>query len=76
VPVCFDHGYDRIKALRAKLATDIAGLIAQAEAADAEGGDPQARPDKLARREALKARLDAACPRLEAEAKAEAEAAR
>jgi len=68
--------YDRIKELRAKLASDIAGLMTQAEAADAEGGDPQALPEELARREALKAKLDAACARLEAEAKAEADAAR
>src|ERR1700712_5099412 len=30
--------YDRIKELRARLASDTAGLIAQAEAADGEGG--------------------------------------
>ena len=68
--------YDRIKELRAKLAADIAGLMAQAEAADIEGGDPQALPEELARREALKAKLDAACARLEAHARADAEAAR
>jgi transposase len=68
--------YDRIKALRAKLATDIAGLMTQAEAADAEGCDPQALPEELARRETLKAKLDSACARLEAEAKAAADAAR
>jgi len=56
--------YDRIKALRAKLATDIAGLMTQAEAADAEGCDPQALPEELARRETLKAKLDFACARL------------
>jgi transposase len=68
--------YDRAKELRAKLAADIAALTAQAEAADAEDHDPQALPAELARREALKAKLDAACERLEAEARAEAEAAR
>jgi len=69
--------YDRAKALRAKLAADIAALSAQAEAADAEDApDPQALPKEIARREALKAKLDAACARLEAEARAEAEAAR
>jgi hypothetical protein len=68
--------YDRAKELRAKLAADIAGLTARAEAADAEEFDPQALPAELARREALKAKLDAACARLEAEARAEAEAAR
>ena len=43
--------------------------------ADATDQDPQALPEELARREALKAKLDAACARLEAEARAEAEAA-
>src|ERR671921_1964036 len=46
--------YDRAKALRAKLAADIAALTAKAEAADAEDGDPQALPAEIARREALK----------------------
>jgi transposase len=69
--------YDRAKALHAKLAADIAALTAQAEAADAEDApDPQALPKEIARREAMKAKLGAACARLEAEARAEAEAAR
>lgn len=68
--------YDRATALRAKLAADITSLLAEAEAADAEDHDPQALPTELARREALKAKLDAACERLEAEARAEAAAAR
>ena len=68
--------YDRAKQLRAKLAADIAALTAQAAAADATDHDPQALPAELARREALKAKLDAACDRLEAEARAEAAAAR
>ncbi len=68
--------YDRAKDPRAKLAADIAALTAQAEAADAADHDPQALPAELARREALKAKLDAACARLEAEARAEADAAR
>jgi transposase len=68
--------YDRAKALRAKLASDIGELTAKAEAADGGDADPQALPAELARREALKAKLDAACARLEAEAKAEAEAER
>ena len=67
--------YDRAKELRAKLAADIAALSAKAEAADAEDDDPQALPAEIARREALKAKLDAACARLEAEACAEADAA-
>ena len=68
--------YDRARELRAKLAADIAALTAQAETADAEAADPQALPEELARRETLHAKLDAACKRLEAEARAEAEAAR
>lgn len=68
--------YDRARELRTKLAADIAHLTAQAEAADAEGQDPQALPAELARREALKAKLDAACDRLEADARAQAKADR
>src|SRR3954447_11402892 len=68
--------YDRAQALRAKLAADIAELTAKAETADAEDSDPQALPAEIARREALKAKLDAACAPLEAEAKARAEAER
>jgi len=68
--------YDRAKDLRAKLAADIAELTAKAEAADVEGIDPQALPAEIARREALEAKLDAACARLEADARAEAESER
>ncbi len=60
--------YDRAQELRTKLAADIAQLARQAEAADAEDHDPQALPGNLARRETLKAKLDAACARMEAEA--------
>jgi hypothetical protein len=38
--------------------------------------DPQALPAEMARRAALKAKLDAACARMEAEAKAQADAER
>ena len=69
--------YDRAKELHAKLAVDIAALTARAEAADAEDApDPQALPAEIARRKASKAKLDAACARLETEAQAEADAAR
>ena len=68
--------YDRACELRAKLAADIADLTAQAETADTESHDPQALPAELARREALKAKLDAACERMEADARAQADAAR
>ena len=68
--------YDRAQALRDRLAADIAELTKKAEAADATDEDPQALPAEIARREALKAKLDAACARLEAEAKAAAAAER
>jgi transposase len=68
--------YDRAQRLRDKLAADIAELTAKAEAADAEDEDPQALPAEIARRAALKEKLDAACARLEAEAKARAAAER
>jgi transposase len=61
--------YDRIQALRSKLSGDIAALIAQAEAADnTPEEDGLSLPAEIARREALKARLDAAAARLEAAA--------
>lgn len=61
--------YDRIQALRRKLAEDIAELMARAEAADAEPQDDGlSLPAEIARREALKAKLDAAAERLEAAA--------
>ena len=68
--------YDRAQELRAKLAADIARLTKQAEAADADDHDPQGLPGDLARRETLRAKLDAACERMQAEARAQAEAAR
>ncbi|GBR21513.1 hypothetical protein AA0616_2052 [Komagataeibacter nataicola NRIC 0616] len=68
--------YDRIRALREQLAVDIAKLMEQAEHADATDSDPQALLEELARRETLKAKLDETCARLEADAKAQAEAAR
>ena len=68
--------WDRARALREKLAADIAELTKKAEAADAADEDPQALPAEIARREALKEKLDAAGARLEAEAKAQAEAER
>jgi transposase len=68
--------YDRAQGLREKLIADIAVLTAKAEAADAEDADPQALPAEIARREALEAKLAAACARLEAEAAARAAAER
>lgn len=73
--------YDRATELRDKLAADIAELSAKAEAADAEDSDAQAGPGpalpaELARREVMKEKLDAACARLEAAARAQADAQR
>jgi hypothetical protein len=61
--------YDRAKELREKLATDSAILIERAEAAGTADTDHQALPGELARRGTLKAKLDEACARLEAEAR-------
>lgn len=69
--------YDRACELREQLRVEIAELMKKAESADASGeADPQALPAEIAHREALKAKLDAACTRLEGEAKARAEAER
>ena len=58
--------YDRIQALRKKLAADIAELMEQAELADCtDADDGLSLPDEISRREALKAKLDAAAERLE-----------
>lgn len=66
--------YDRAKKLVEKLEADIADLMQKAEAADASGeADPQALPKAIARREALRDKLDAACKTLEERAKAKAE---
>ena len=66
--------YDRASELRAQLRLEIAELMAKAEAADACGeADAQALPKEIARREQLRAKLDAACQRMEEEAKARAE---
>jgi len=67
--------YERANDLRARLTADVAALTAQAEAADAEKDDPQALLVEIGRRETLKAKPDAACARLEAQARAEADAA-
>lgn len=69
--------YDRAQALREKLKADIAELTAKAEAADVDDApDPQALPAEIARREVLKSKLDAACERLEAQARENAKAER
>lgn len=69
--------YDRAGELVAQLELEIAELMAQADAADgSDDDDPQALPREIARREALREQLDAARHRLEAQAKARAEAER
>lgn len=65
--------YDRARALREQLQNEIEGLLKQANMADQRESEDGARlPDELARREKLKAQMDAATARLEAEAKAQA----
>lgn len=66
--------YDRAQVLSEQLQTEIAQLLEQAESADTEDGpDPQQLPKELKRRKVLKSKLDAACERLEAQAKARAQ---
>lgn len=69
--------YARAGELVDQLKLEIVDLMARAEAAD-DGGeeDPQALPKEIARREALRDRLDGARRRLEAQGKARAEAER
>lgn len=68
--------YDRAVALREQLRGEVRDLLADAERADIEdAADPQQLPKALARREQLAAQLDAACARLEKQAKAQAERA-
>ena len=67
--------YDRAVQLRAQLRGEVADLLGKAERADRkDAADPQQLPTELARREKLAAQLDAACERLERQAKAQAQA--
>jgi transposase len=67
--------YDRAGELVTQLQGEIAEVMRQAETADAGGeGDPQALPAEIARREVLRAKLDAARSRLEAQAASRAAA--
>ena len=69
--------YERAGELIDQLRLEIADLMDRAEASDSGADeDPQALPREIARREALRERLDAARRRLEAQAKARAEAER
>ncbi len=66
--------YDRAKELVEQLRADIDELLSQAEQADTKGAlDTQSLPKELSRREKLAEQLDAACKRLESQAKARAE---
>ena len=67
--------YDRAVELREQLRGEVADLLGKAERADSQDeADPQQLPKELARREALASQLDAACERLERQAKAQAQA--
>jgi len=69
--------YDRAGELVDQLKLEISELMTRAEAADGGGEeDPQALPKEVARREALRDKLDAARRRLESQAKARAAAER
>ena len=69
--------YERAGELVDQLKLEIADLMERVEAADGgEDDDLQALPEEIARREALRDRLDAARRRLKAQAKARAEAER
>ena len=69
--------YDRAGELIDRLRLEIAALMDRAEASDSGADeDPQALPQEIARRQALCERLDAARRRLEAQAKARADAER
>ena len=69
--------YDRAGELIDQLKLEISELMARAEASDGGGEeDPQSLPKELARREALRDKLDTARRRLESRAKARAEAER
>jgi transposase len=69
--------YERAGELVEQLQLEIADLLGRAEQADGSGeDDPQTLPKEIGRLAALRAKLDAARQRLEAQAKARAEAER
>ena len=69
--------YDRANELRAQLKLEIADLLRQAERADSTSEkDATKLPEEIAYREKLLSKMDAACQRLEAEAKTRAESER
>jgi len=68
--------YERATQLEAQLAADITDLMKQAEKADSEGVSDEKLPKEIKRREALKAKMQAAQEELRQRAKARAEAER
>ncbi len=64
-PIDQNVTYDRAIELRQRLQADIAELMVEAEKADVEGQDDQSLPDEIARREALKSKMDQAIAELE-----------
>jgi len=64
----------RAQQLRVQLQQEVQALMAQAEQADQRDEDPQRLPEEIARRETLLQKMDEACARLDARAKARAEA--
>jgi DNA repair exonuclease SbcCD ATPase subunit len=68
--------YQRAQQLRTQLQQEVNALLQQAEQADQADEDPQKLPEEIARRQALLKKMDEACARLEARAKARAEAER
>nr|CRH06992.1 transposase [Candidatus Magnetococcus massalia] len=66
--------YDRAQSLRGQLELDIADLMEQAESTDKQdAADPQSLPEEISQRKKLLEKMDAACDRLEKQAKAQAE---
>lgn len=66
--------YERAQQLRLKLQQDVQELLQKAEAADQQTQDNQKLPAEIARRERLLGKMNEACARLEARAKAQAAA--
>lgn len=69
--------YDRARELSEQLRLEVDDLLNRAEKSDRDNAaDPQSLPEEIARREALRSKLDDACRRMEARAKARAESER
>ena len=68
--------YPRAQPLRTQWPQEVNALLQQAEQANQADKDPQRLPEEIARRQALRKKMDEAGARLEAQAKARAEAER